>query len=144
MPLRGTLNNEDSLCRSGFHARHAFVGIRIPTYEQRTKELFGIENAEIAERTHEKISAGFAVSAAAFAVIMCSASCRDFLCANVTPLEYLLLPCPLCAKLFNKKPENPDMENVCSGVICYKSIPVGERYTASQIRSGESWQGESS
>jgi len=40
MTLRETLNDEKWLCRSGFHTRHAFAGIRFPTYEQRTKGLF--------------------------------------------------------------------------------------------------------
>ena len=40
MFLRNTQNDEKSLCRSGFHTRHAFDGIRIPTYEQRTQGLF--------------------------------------------------------------------------------------------------------
>jgi hypothetical protein len=49
MSLQDIPNREKVLCRSGFHTRQAFVGIRIPTYEQQTRELFVIEDKESTE-----------------------------------------------------------------------------------------------
>lgn len=54
MSLRDTLNDEKWLCKTGFHTRHVILGIRIPAYEQRTKELIRAVNT--VWRLWEKIS----------------------------------------------------------------------------------------
>lgn len=72
MTLRDTLNDEKWLRRSGFHTRHAFAGIRTPTYEQRTKGLFdtGVSGSYVEGRL---LTGGHAAGAEARGVLAMSA-----------------------------------------------------------------------